>query len=296
MLFSHSTGYAKAIEQNTPIVAFESAIITHGLPSPDNINLINDLDKLAGSYGVYLAIIWLDNGFVKVGFEENELAALAANSRSVKVSSRDIPFVLANKLTGGTTVAATIHLANQLGLTLFATGGLGGVHYGAEDSFDISNDLTILSKTPMIVISAGVKSVLDIPKTLELIETLGIPVYGYQTDKFPLFYTRESEFEIKSLASVHEIVKLYQFHQQAKISSAMLIANPVPERWSIQNSKIAQFIKDALAEATRLSITGQSVTPFLLKKLSESDLETVQTNLELVKNNVRLASQIALEL
>ncbi|MBW6516765.1 MAG: pseudouridine-5'-phosphate glycosidase [Candidatus Cloacimonetes bacterium] len=296
MLFKLSTSYKKAKEQDRPILAFESAIITHGLPYPENIDLIHDLNILVDYFGVYLAVFWLDDGFVKVGFEENELAALAAKSQSVKVSSRDIPFVLAKKLTGGTTVAATIHLSHQLGLSIFATGGLGGVHYGAEYSFDISNDLAVLSKTPMIVISAGVKSVLDIAKTLEMMETLGIPVYGYQTNKFPLFYTRDSDYEIKSIDSVSEIVNLHRYHQQASLSSAMLIANPVPERWSIPQDRINKIIREALEEAEKLTVSGQMVTPYLLKKLSESDLGTVQTNLELVKNNVSLACEIALEI
>lgn len=276
-----------------PCIAFESAIITHGLPYPENIGLISEIQKITVSHGVYLALFWLDEGYVKVGLEEGDLEKLAASEKKLKVSSRDIPFVLANRYTGGTTVSATIFLAHRLGLDVFATGGLGGVHYGAESSFDISNDLIMLSRIPIITISAGIKSVLDIGKTLELLETLGISIFGYRTSTLPLFYTRESDISLNRIDSVSHICQLYRIHQETALSSALLIVNPVPERWSIDADKIDLVLEKAVIEAEKKGISGQELTPFLLHKLSQSGLNTVKTNLELVKNNVLLASEIA---
>ena len=292
-MFYFSSDYTRAKDKKTPIVAFESAIITHGLPYPENKNLIDELISIANSYGVYLAILWLDAGYVKVGFENQELKELANRKDVVKVSSRDIPFVIEHKFTGGTTVAATLHLAHHLNLSVFATGGLGGVHRGAENSFDISNDLQVLSQVPMIVVSAGVKSILDVAKTLEMMETLGIPIYGFRTARFPLFYTRESAFKINKLENVDEIIKLFRIQKKMHLHTSMIVANPVQEKFSIPQTQIDRLIEKAIGEAELLSISGQDITPFLLKKLSESELGTVKTNLELVKNNVKLGCEIA---
>ena len=294
MPYKMSSGFRNAIAEKKPVIAFESTIITHGLPYPENQELINELEAIASSIGVYLALFWIKDGYIRVGIEQIELTELAESTEVVKVTSRDIPYVLTKGLTGGTTVAATIHLAHQLNIPIFATGGLGGVHFGASESFDISNDLIKLSQTPLIVVSSGVKSVLDVAKTLEMMETLGIPVYGYQTDHFPLFHTRESEYRIKRVETPQEIVSLYRNHLKTGLTSAMIIANPVPVEWSIPKEQLDQVIRQAINDAERSAISGQEVTPYLLKKLSESDLDTVKTNLELVKSNFRLACEIAI--
>jgi len=296
MIIRKSISYSKAEEQGIPIVAFESAIISHGLPYPDNIRLIEELQDIASKLGIYLAVIWLNEGYIKVGFAEQDLKKLASDERRVKVSGRDIPFVLSNKQTGGTTVSATLLLARKLGLQVFSTGGLGGVHYRAERSFDISNDIYALSRNPLIVVSAGIKSVLDVAKTLELLETFGIPIFGYQTDTLPLFYSRTSDYRIKTLPDVKEICRLYKFQRDLELTSSMIVANPVPSEWSIPAEEIDCLLEKAIREAEKHSISGPDVTPFLLHKLSQSHLNTVKTNIELVKNNVRLAAEIAIEL
>jgi pseudouridine-5'-phosphate glycosidase len=296
MLFKYSSSYLQAKAKGIPIIAFESAIITHGLPSPENISLIEELTGIADNYNVYLALFWLDEGFVKIGFEHNELEKLAGVRDPIKVSCRDVPYVLTKGFTGGTTVAATIFLAHKEGLEVFATGGLGGVHYKAEISFDISNDLYMLAKTPIIVISAGIKAVLDVGRTVELLETLGIPLFGYQTNTLPLFYSRDSDFNIRQLETTKDIVSIYQRQREAGLTSSLIISNPIPEQWSIPKDEAELTIKEALREVEAKGISGQEVTPYLLNKLSHTGLGTVKTNLELVKNNVRLASEIALEL
>jgi|SRR5690554_4791664 len=296
MKIRKSDSYRNAEARRIPIVAFESAIISHGLPHPDNIKLIEELHETAGCLGIYLAVIWLDEGYVKVGFDNQELKKLASDENRTKVSGRDIPYVLATGLTGGTTVSATLLLARRLGLQVFATGGLGGVHYRAETSFDISNDIYALSRNPLVVVSAGIKSVLDVAKTLELFETFGIPIFGYQTDTLPLFYSRSSEYSIKSVQDVKEICRLYDLHRTLDLSSSMIVANPVPEEWSIPAEDIDCLLEKAIREAEKHAISGSDVTPFLLHRLSQSNLNTVKTNIELVKNNVRLAADIAIHL
>lgn len=291
-----SRGFLKARNSGTPIIAFESAVITHGLPYPQNLTLIKDLQETARDSGTYLATFWLDDAHVKIGFEEDELERFASNKEAVKVSVRDIPYVLANRLSGGTTVAATLFLAKQAGLEVFATGGLGGVHFGVERSFDISNDLFQLSVSPMIVVSAGIKAILDVAKTLEMLETLSIPVFGYRTESFPLFYSRESDYPVRRIESVVQIARLFRTHQESGLQSALVIANPVPEKWSLKKEAIKEVIAETVKEAEMRGVTGQNVTPYLLEKLSHSNIGTVATNIALIKNNVALAGEIVREL
>jgi pseudouridylate synthase len=296
-LFELSPDFASALSGHKPIVAFESAIITHGLPYPENYNLICELQDQALGQGVYLAVLWLDRGKIRVGISSQELRLLSQSENSCKVTTQDLPICLSSGKSGGTTVGASIFIANKVGLEVFCTGGIGGVHYGVNDSFDISHDLFALSQTPIITISAGVKAILDIGKTLELLETLGVFVGGYQTDRLPCFYTRDSEYPVHRFDSVSEICRVWIQHRELRLKSAMLITNPVPEEYSIAQEIVVKAVKEGLEALKNEGIQGKDVTPYLLAKLSELPyLDSVGTNISLAKNNLELACKIAKEL
>jgi pseudouridylate synthase len=286
-----------ALQEKKPVLALESTIISHGLPYPQNIQIARQLEKICREAEVVPATICLMNGKIKIGITEEELEKLATEKGVAKVSRRDFAAVLATGKTGATTVAGTMIAAYMAGIQVFSTGGIGGVHRQAEQTFDISADLIELAKTPVLVVSAGAKAILDLPKTLEYLETMGVPVYGYKTNLFPAFYSSRSALSIELIESEKQIAEALIVQKKIGFQQGMLIANPIPPEHEIPHEKMNRFIETALAEAKRLSIVGKAVTPFLLSKLVElTKGKSLQANLELVKNNVQLGAKIAIEL
>ncbi|MEA2103985.1 MAG: pseudouridine-5'-phosphate glycosidase [Candidatus Cloacimonadota bacterium] len=293
-LLDFSPEVNKAITTNKPILALESTIISHGMPYPQNLAVAKNLENIARQRGVIPATICLMNGKIKIGLDDGDLLLLAKAPDVKKVSRSDFSNVLTKGEIGATTVAATMIAANLAGIKVFATGGIGGVHRNAEKTFDVSADLIEFSRTPVIVISAGVKAILDIPKTLEYLETLGVPVYGYKTNHFPAFYSKRSRQKVKRIDSVDEVVQFYKNERELGFSNGILLANSIPEEYEIPFEVMDEFIKQALAVADEQGVTGKSVTPFLLSKLVElSDGESLQANIKLVENNVRLGCKVA---
>jgi len=287
-----------ALTNNTPVLALESTIITHGMPYPQNYDTAKMLEKLCRENGVTPATIAIYEGKIQIGLDDNMLQKLSNLTSDVeKVSIRDISYCLALKKSGGTTVAATSYLAGLAGIEVFATGGIGGVHRGVSSSWDISADLESLKTNPVIVISAGAKAILDIAKTLEVLDSYSVPVLGYKTDDFPAFYSSTSGNKVRKIDSASDIAKLWKKHQELKLTSGLLIGNPISEKYEIPAKIIEQQIQIALKEVTELSIIGKDITPFLLQRLYElTEGDSLTTNIELVKNNVKLVCQIASEL
>lgn len=282
-----------ALEQRAPVVALESALITHGLPYPKNLEVASRLEAEVRAQGATPATIALMDGNIHVGLGGAEIAELARATDAVKVSRRDIAAALLQRRCGGTTVAATMFLARRQGLTVLATGGIGGVH--RESPYDISADLPTLADTPMIVVCAGAKAILDLPATLEYLETSSVTVAGYQTDEFPAFYWRESGLKLNlRLDSTEEIAELWERQRTVGLPGALLIANPIPAADAIRRTEIEPVIEQASVEAVRKGIQGQAVTPFLLDRVSElTGKKSIKANEALLLNNARLAAQIA---
>ncbi|MBL8098842.1 MAG: pseudouridine-5'-phosphate glycosidase [Anaerolineales bacterium] len=291
-----ATEVARAINIGLPIVALESTVITHGLPKPQNIDLARDMEKTIRDFGATPATIALLDGKIRIGLTDEELVRLADSDSSLKVSHRDFATAITKKQNGGTTVAGTMLAANMAGIKVFATGGIGGVH--KESSFDVSTDLHSLAEIPTIVVCAGAKSILDLPATLETLETLGVPVVGYQTDEFPAFYSRESGLNVSArLDSPKEIAEFAKAHWSLGLRSGILVTNPIPETESIPKSKMEPMIEKASKEAIEQGIHGQALTPFLLNRINElSKGKSLKANLALLLNNARLAAEIAKEM
>ena len=284
----------QALENNKPVIALESTIISHGMPYPENFRVAKNLEKIAEDSGVVPATICLMNGKIKIGLNDDELETLAVSKHVAKVSRRDFSRVLASKKIGATTVAATMIAAHLAGIKVFATGGIGGVHRGAEDSYDISADLHEFAQTPVIVVSAGAKAILDLPKTLEVLETFGVPVYGFQTDFFPAFYSAESDLHIDRINSEKEIAEIYKINLKLGLNNGILIANPIPKKYEILFTEMSEHIKVALKRAKRNGVTGRGLTPFLLAEIVKiTEGSSLETNIRLVENNVALACRIA---
>jgi pseudouridine-5'-phosphate glycosidase len=285
-----------ALDLNAPIVALESTVITHGLPHPQNLELARDMEKHVRDMGATPATVALLDGKIRIGLSDEELVRLADADSTLKVSHRDFATAILKKANGGTTVAGTMFAANMAGIKVFATGGIGGVH--KESPFDISTDLHALANIPMIVVCAGAKAILDLPATLEYLETMGVPVIGYQTDEFPAFYSCESGLDISvRLDSPKDVAEFAQTHWNLGMRSAVLVANPVPETESISKSEMEPIIAKASAEAVAKGIHGQKLTPFLLGRISElTGGKSLRANLALLLNNARLAAQIAGEM
>ncbi|WP_316860027.1 pseudouridine-5'-phosphate glycosidase [uncultured Cohaesibacter sp.] len=290
-----SAEVTSARENGTPIVALESTIITHGMPYPENVSTALEVEEIIRAEGACPATIAVLDGVINVGLERKQIEDLAQRDDILKLSRADLAYALISGKSGSTTVAATMICAAQAGIATFATGGIGGVHRGAEVSFDISADLQELAKTPVMVVSAGVKALLDIPKTLELLETLGVPVVGFQTDAFPAFWSRESgEACPLRLDQPQEIAALYQMRQSLGLEGGMIIANPVPQADEIPRNEMETDILEAIAEANRHHVVGKEVTPFVLSRIKDlTNGESLVTNIALVKNNARLAAKIA---
>lgn len=288
-----------ALEHGKPVVALESTIISHGMPYPDNVKTALTVEKTVRENGAVPATIAIIKGVPTVGLSEEEIEHLGKEgTKVVKVSRRDIPVVIAKKLDGATTVASTMIFAEMAGIKVFATGGIGGVHRGATETMDISADLEELHQTNVTVVCAGAKSILDLGLTLEYLETKGVPVLGYKTDELPAFFTRKSGFKVDyRMDSPEEIAAVVKAKDALGLSGGMLVANPVPEEYSMDPDKIEAVISEAVEEAKALGIAGKKVTPFLLEKIRNvTGGDSLFTNVKLVLNNAVLASEIACEL
>lgn len=280
-----------------PIVALESTIISHGMPYPENIDTALSLEKTIHENGAIPATMGIVKGRIKIGQSREEIELLASAKDAIKISRRDIPYAVSMGLSGGTTVAATMILSQYAGIHVFATGGMGGVHRGADKSFDISADITELSNTNVAVVCAGVKAILDIGLTLEKLETLGIPVIGYRTDDFPAFYTRKSGFKVPMrIESPQDCARIMKCKWDLKLDGGIMIANPIPAEHEANKDNIDNAIEKALIEADKNGIKSKEVTPYLLDRVREiTSGESLAANIALVKNNAVLAAGIAAE-
>ena len=286
---------AEALAKKAPIVALESTIITHGMPWPQNLDMAKSVESCVREAGATPATIAVIDGVLKIGLSAADLTQLAQTKNAAKLSRADLALCMAQKKTGATTVAATMIAANFAGISVFATGGIGGVHRGAEHSFDISADLRELALTPVTVVAAGAKAILDIPKTLEVLETYGVPVICYRSDVFPAFWSAGSPYpaplrmdEAKQRALAHTM------RAELGLSGGQLVANPIPLGDQIPQSEIDPVIAEALTEAAQQKITAKAVTPFLLSRVFDmTQGRSLTANIALVLNNARLAAQIA---
>ena len=291
-----STEVSRALTMGAPIVALESTVITHGLPQPQNLELARNMEQQVRDAKATPATIAVLDGKIRLGISDEELIRLSESQSTLKVSHRDFATAIVKKVNGGTTVAGTMLAAHMSGIKVFATGGIGGVH--KESSFDISTDLKALAETPMVVVCAGAKAILDLPATMEYLETMGVPVIGYKTDEFPAFYSRESGLKVSTrLDSPQEIAEFAKAHWSLGLRSAILVTNPVPEADAIPTSEMEPMIAQASAEAVEKGIHGQALTPFLLGRISElTKGKSLKSNLALLLNNARLAGEIANEM
>ena len=285
---------AAALAANEPVVALETTIISHGMPYPRNLEVARNGMELLRSNRVIPAAIAIIGGRIVIGATDAELEHLAISKHVRKISRRDIATAVADGADGATTVAATMILARLAGIDVFATGGIGGVHRGASVSFDVSADLREFTRTPIIVVSAGAKAILDLPATLEYLETLGVPVLGYQTDEFPAFYSRESGFPVPIRVDDPEsIARNFRIQQSLGLEQGIIVANPIDPVDEIPKDIIERHIETALREMNELYIRGKEVTPFLLSKIVElTDGAALEANIALFYNNLRLAGKI----
>lgn len=288
----------EALENNKPVVALESTIISHGMPYPKNAETALKCEQIIKDAGAVPATIAIIKGVLCVGLSHEEIEYVAKEGKNViKVSRRDIPVVVANKLDGATTVAATMYIASLAGVKVFATGGIGGVHRGAEVSMDISADLDELGNTSVAVVCAGAKAILDLEKTLEYLETKGVPVIGYGTDMLPAFYTRTSQYKVNyRMDTPLEIAKTLKVKWDLGLNGGVLITNPIPEEYSLDESVMNKAIDKAISMMNEQGIKGKDQTPFLLKTIVElTGGNSLESNIKLVFNNCKLAAEIAKE-
>lgn len=284
-----------ALENNKPIVALESTIITHGMPWPQNYDMANRVEDMVRAHGATPATIAVIDGRIKIGLDQDALKTLAQTQGARKLSRADLAICLVDEATGATTVAATMILAHLAGINVFATGGIGGVHRGAEHSFDISADLQELAQTPVTVIAAGAKAILDIPKTLEVLETLGVPVIAYGQKELPAFWSRTSGLNAPlRMDDAAQIAKAQKMRTAMGLSGGQLVANPIPTDAEIPQDQIEPIINKALEDAETQGVSAKAVTPFLLQRIFElTDGHSLDSNIALVLNNARLAAEIA---
>lgn len=287
----------EALAGGKAVVALESTIIAHGMPYPENIQTARALEEIVRAEGAVPATIAILNGKIKIGITAEELEVLGTSKQVTKVSRRDLPIVIARGEHGATTVAGTMYLAHMAGIRLFATGGIGGVHRGAEKSFDISADLTELELTSVGVVCAGAKAILDLPLTLEQLETLGVPVLGFQTEEFPAFYSRKSGLKVdQRVDTPAEFAKILKTKWDLGLDGGVLITNPIPAKDEIPAEEIGGTIEAALQDAAARRIKGKAITPFLLDELKVLTAgRSLAANIALVKNNAQLAAKIAVE-
>jgi len=288
----------QALDDGKPVVALESTIVTHGMPWPDNVDTARAVEEDIRGVGAVPATIAVIDGVIRVGLDDDTLVGLAQASDVMKLSRADLPYAVATGRTGSTTVAATMIVAHLAGIRIFATGGVGGVHQGAETSFDISADLEELGRTPVIVVAAGPKAILDIPKTLEVLETKGVPVVAVGSDDIPAFWCRSSGLKAPlRLDTAAAIANFQNTRRDLGDTGGMLITNPIPQDGEISRDVMAPFIDQAIADAEANQIVGKEVTPYVLDKLFEyTEGRSLTANIALVRNNARLAAEIAIEL
>ena len=301
-LLTLSFSVQQAIAEKKPILAMESTVLTHGLPYPENLEILQTLEELCLELEVEPATIIILDGKIHIGITQAEKEILQRKMKNgeeiQKFGMRDIPYSIAYKKSGGTTVSATMLLAFKAGIKVFATGGIGGVHRFWNETLDISSDLKALAEIPVIVVSAGCKAILDISATLEVLESYGVPVLGWKTDEFPAFYSRVSGKKIDRIENAKDVAKIYQAMLKFyPYPTGILVANPVPEKDEIPYSKMDKYITAAIAAAKAKNISGKELTPFLLANLAEETKgQSVQSNLALLKNNIIVGAQIAKEL
>ena len=287
-----------AIKENKPVVALESTIISHGMPYPKNVETALEVEKVVRENGAIPATIAIINGEIKVGLTKEEIEVIGKAGLSVtKTSRRDLAYVVANKLNGATTVAATMICAEMAGVKVFATGGIGGVHRGAEITMDISADLEELGMTNVTVICAGAKAILDLPRTMEYLETKGVPVIGYKTKYLPAFYTKTSDIKLNlSAETTQEIAQTIFAKDELGLKGGVLVTNPIPDEYSLDEKYIGSIIEDALKSAKEEHVAGKDVTPYLLAKIvAKTEGKSLESNIQLVYNNAKVGSSIAVE-
>jgi len=290
---------AEALANHKPVVALESTIISHGMPYPQNVETALNVEKIIRENGAVPATIAIIGGRLKAGCSKEDIEYLGKKGLAVtKASRRDLPVLLARKADGATTVTTTMMIAHMAGIQVFATGGIGGVHRGAETTMDISADLEELGQTPVMVVCAGAKSILDLGLTLEYLETHGVPVIGYGTKELPAFYTRKSGFAVDyEIDTPAELAAAFHAQRELGLKGGMLVTNPIPEEYSMDPAVISKAIDDAVAEAVATGIHGKETTPFLLAKIKEiTGGDSLDSNIQLVFNNARLAAKTAAEL
>lgn len=288
----------KALEEGKAVVALESTIISHGMPYPRNVETALNVEQIIRDNGAIPATIAIMDGKLKVGLSKDEIESLGKSSDAIKCSRRDIPFILAKKLDGATTVASTMLIASMAGIKVFATGGIGGVHRGAQETFDISADLQELAHTDVAVVCAGAKSILDIGLTLEYLETQGVPVVGFGTDELPAFYTSKSGFGVDyRVDTPEELAEALNTKWDLGIDGGVVVANPIPPEYEMDPAVIDSAISEAVREADLKGIKGKESTPFLLAKVKEiTGGSSLDSNIQLVYNNAVLGAKIAVEL
>ncbi len=297
-LLSIAENVEAALESKQPVVALESTVIAHGLPYPQNVEVAHALEATVCDAGAVPATIGVLGGVPTIGLDKAAVERFAQRDGVLKLSRRDLAVAVAQRRDGATTVAATMALAHLAGINVFATGGIGGVHRGARDTWDVSGDLLELSRTPVLVVCAGAKSILDLPATLEVLETEGVPVVGYQTDEFPAFYSASSGLNLSIRADMPaEVAALWHAHRQYGGGSGMLLCAPPPTAAALPMDEIEAAIAQALADADRQHIRGAQVTPFLLGAMERfTSGRSLQTNVALLKNNAAIAAQVATQL
>ena len=296
-MIKYSEAVAKALGDKSPIVALESTIITHGLPRPKNLEVALEVEQVVIEAGATPATIAIIDGQINIGLEPDQLTRIANDENILKASIRDLAVISTQKKSAATTVAATSHIANMAGISLFATGGLGGVHREAWQSWDESADLLALANTPVLIVCSGAKSILDVSATLERLETLSVPILGYQTNKFPGFYLTDSGFELEHrVDTAREIAQIWRARGDVAIDkSALIIANPVSNQ--MERALHDQLLFDGLSKAKKDGVVGKAVTPFLLDYFhTNSKGESLRVNIEIIKANAALAAQIAVAL
>ncbi len=288
----------EALKNSKPVVALESTLISHGFPYPENLKVAGEMEEIIRGYGVVPATIAMIKGKIKVGLTRGELEFMATSKDILKASRRDLAVIVAKGLNGATTVAATMLVAERAGIKVFATGGIGGVHRGAEKTFDVSADLQELARTPVAVVCSGAKAILDLPLTKEYLETMGVLIIGFRTDEFPAFYCRESGLKVDYVVNDEkEAAGIIRAMQDLGLGGGMIIANPVPEEYALSMEYMNEMIEEAVRAAEKEGIKGKKLTPYLLNKIKElSGGKSLQANIELVKDNARVAAKIAYEL
>jgi len=284
-----------ALEAGKAVVALESTIISHGMPYPQNIQMAQKVESIVRSAGAVPATIALMDGKIKIGLTAQELEVFASSSGVAKVSMRDLPGIIARKQLGATTVATTMYAAHLAGIKVFVTGGIGGVHRGFEETMDVSADLEELAQTDVVVICAGAKAILDLPRTMEYLETKGVPVIGYRTDVLPAFFTAKSDIPLVERAdSPEEIAKIILAKAQLEMRGGMLVVNPIPEEYSLDHEIIDQVIEGAVQASQEQGVSGKNITPFLLSEITKrTEGKSLEANLHLVYNNALVGGQIA---